>query len=71
LSRQNNRNNRGRKKPDETIMNENIRARELRVLGDDGEQFGIISRDEALQIAEEKGFLSFQSVLGWNAYESL
>jgi len=55
LSRQNNRNNRGRKKPDETIMNENIRARELRVLGDDGEQFGIISRDEALQIAEEKG----------------
>jgi len=36
-------------------MNENIRARELRVLGDDGEQFGIISRDEALQIAEDKG----------------
>jgi translation initiation factor IF-3 len=36
-------------------MNDNIRARELRVLGDDGEQFGIISRDEALQIAEEKG----------------
>jgi len=55
LSKQNNRNNRGRKKPDETIMNDNIRARELRVLGDDGEQFGIISRDEALQIAEEKG----------------
>ncbi len=55
MSKQNNRNNRGRKKPDETIMNDNIRARELRVLGDDGEQFGIISRDEALQIAEEKG----------------
>jgi len=55
LSKQNNRNNRGRKKPDETVMNDNIRARELRVLGDDGEQFGIISRDEALQIAEEKG----------------
>jgi len=55
LSKQNNRNNRGRKKPDETIMNDNIRGRELRVLGDDGEQFGIISRDEALQIAEEKG----------------
>jgi len=36
-------------------MNDNIRARELRVLGDDGEQFGIISRDEALQIAEDKG----------------
>jgi translation initiation factor IF-3 len=55
LSRQNNRNNKGRKKPDETIMNDDIRARELRVLGDDGEQFGIISRDEALKIADEKG----------------
>ena len=29
--------------------------RELRVLGDDGEQFGIISRDEALKIADDKG----------------
>ena len=48
-------NNRGRKKADDTIMNENIRARELRVLSDDGEQFGIISRDEALEIAENKG----------------
>ena len=36
-------------------MNENIRATELRVLGDDGEQFGIISRADALQIAEDKG----------------
>jgi len=36
-------------------MNDAIRASELRVLGDDGEQFGIISRDEALKIAEEKG----------------
>jgi translation initiation factor IF-3 len=36
-------------------MNDNIRARELRVLSDDGEQLGIISRDEALQIAEDKG----------------
>jgi len=55
LSRQNNRNNRGKKKSNETIMNDNIRARELRVLGDDGEQFGIIPREEALQIAEDKG----------------
>ncbi|HIO95610.1 MAG TPA: translation initiation factor IF-3 [Campylobacterales bacterium] len=55
MSRQNNRNNRGRKKPDDTIMNDKIRSRELRVLGDDGEQFGIISRDEALKIAEDKG----------------
>jgi len=36
-------------------MNESIRATELRVLGDDGEQFGIISRADALQIAEDKG----------------
>jgi len=55
LSRQNDRNNRGRKKPDDTIMNEAIRASELRVLGDDGEQFGIISKAEAMGIAEEKG----------------
>jgi len=55
LSRQNNRNNRGRKKPDDTIMNDKIRDRELRVLGDEGEQMGIISRDEALQIADNKG----------------
>ncbi len=55
MSRQNNRNNRGRKKPDETIMNEKIRAYELRVLGDDGEQLGILSREEALEIADDKG----------------
>jgi translation initiation factor IF-3 len=36
-------------------MNDNIRARELRVLSDDGEQFGIISRNEALNIAEDRG----------------
>ncbi len=36
-------------------MNENIRVTELRVLGDDGEQFGIISRADAIQIAEDKG----------------
>jgi len=54
LSRQNDR-NRGRKKGDDVIMNDAIRANELRVLGDDGEQFGIISRAEALKISEEKG----------------
>ncbi len=36
-------------------MNNHIRATELRVLGDDGEQFGIISRADALQIAEDRG----------------
>ena len=55
MSRQNNRNNRGRKKPDDTIMNDKIRDPELRVLGNDGEQFGIISREEAIKIADDKG----------------
>ena len=54
MSRHHN-NNRGRKKADDTVMNDRIRDRELRVLADDGEQFGIISRDEALKIAEERG----------------
>lgn len=55
MSRQNDRNNRGRKKADDTIMNDDIRINELRVLGNDGEQFGIISRDEAMKIAEDRG----------------
>ena len=54
MSRQHN-NNRGRKKADDTVMNERIRERELRVISDDGEQFGIISLDEALKIADERG----------------
>jgi len=53
LSRQNDR-NRGRKKGDDVIMNDAIRAHELRVLSEDGEQLGIISRDEAIRIAEER-----------------
>jgi len=55
LSRQNNKNNRGKRKTQDVIMNDAIRAQELRVLGDDGEQFGIISRNEALSIAEGRG----------------
>ena len=54
MSKQHDR-NRGRKKADDVIMNDAIRAHELRVLSDDGEQLGIISKDEALEIAEEKG----------------
>ncbi len=45
----------GRSKKDDTVMNDHIRATELRVLGDKGEQFGIISRADALQIAEDRG----------------
>ena len=35
-------------------MNDAIRIPELRVLGDDGEQFGILSLAEAMNIANEK-----------------
>ena len=54
MSKQHN-NRGGRNKKDDVVMNENIRVTELRVLGDDGEQFGIISRADAIQIAEDKG----------------
>ncbi len=53
MSRHNDR-SRGRKK-DDVIRNDAIRARELRVIGDDGTQYGIIPREEALAVAEEKG----------------
>ena len=36
------------------LINEEIRDKELRVIGDDGEQLGVMSRDEALRISEEK-----------------
>ncbi|HFC03855.1 MAG TPA: translation initiation factor IF-3, partial [Nitratifractor salsuginis] len=49
------RNTRGKRREDSVIMNDAIRARELRVVGDDKEQYGIIPREEALKIAEEKG----------------
>lgn len=37
------------------IVNEQIRAREIRLIGDEGEQLGIIPSREALRIAREKG----------------
>lgn len=36
-------------------VNEAIRAREIRLVGDDGEQLGIMSPFDAMKIAEEKG----------------
>ncbi|MCC7571266.1 translation initiation factor IF-3, partial [Candidatus Micrarchaeota archaeon] len=39
----------------ENLINEEIRDRELRIISQDGEQLGIMSRDEALKLAEEKG----------------
>ncbi|QQS21641.1 translation initiation factor IF-3 [Candidatus Saccharibacteria bacterium] len=38
-----------------TRINEAIRARELRVIGTSGEQLGIMSRTDALRVAEEAG----------------
>ena len=35
-------------------INEEIRAREIRVIADDGEQLGIMSSREALQLAQER-----------------
>ena len=35
-------------------MNEQIREKELRVIGSDGEQLGVISSIEAKRLAEEK-----------------
>lgn len=37
------------------VLNEDIRAAELRCIGDDGTQYGVISRNEALKIAEDNG----------------
>ena len=45
----------GTNKSDEPRMNERIRAREIRVIGEDGEQFGILSVNEAIALANEKG----------------
>lgn len=35
------------------IVNERIRAKELRLIGKDGEQIGVVSRDEAMRVAEQ------------------
>lgn len=38
-----------------TRINRQIRARELRVIGEDGEQLGILSLNEAIELAEGRG----------------
>jgi len=40
---------------DTTLINERIRAREVRTIGEDGAQLGILPTREALRIAQEKG----------------
>jgi len=44
-----------RKKQDEVMMNDDIRFKEVRCNGDDGQSFGIISSREAQALAEEAG----------------
>ena len=45
----------GTSKSDEPRMNEKIRAKEIRVVGEEGEQLGILDTKEALALASEKG----------------
>ncbi len=47
--------NRGRKQKDETLLNGDIRLAEVRCMDDEGNQYGIISSNEAMDIANEKG----------------
>ncbi len=42
-------------KKDSVILNENITFPEVRCVGDDGTQYGIITIDEALKIANDEG----------------
>lgn len=42
-------------KDKDVMLNENIRAVEVRCVGDDGQQYGIISKNEALRQAREIG----------------
>jgi len=46
---------RGRKKKDSTLLNEAIRLPEVRCMDDDGNQYGIITSQEALAKADELG----------------
>jgi translation initiation factor IF-3 len=39
---------------DQTRINERIRVPEVRLIGDDGEQVGVVSRDDALKYAQER-----------------
>jgi len=43
------------KERDTTLINERIRAREVRTIAEDGSQLGILPTREALRIAQEKG----------------
>lgn len=38
------------------MTNEQITAKEVRLIGENGEQLGVLSREKALEIAEERGY---------------
>ena len=40
----------------ELMINEEIRDREVRLIDENGEQLGVMSTQQALQLAEERGF---------------
>ena len=46
---------RGRRDKDQTLLNADIRLPEVRCMGDDGTQYGILSSYEAFNIAKEQG----------------
>jgi len=48
-------NNKRNNKKDDVIMNDDIRVREVRCMGEDGNQYGIISTRDALALADEQG----------------
>ncbi|MBN2540775.1 MAG: translation initiation factor IF-3 [Bacilli bacterium] len=43
-------------KRDNTFVNENVRFREVRLIGQDGQQFGVMSSREAYRVAQDEGF---------------
>lgn len=48
-------NNKRNSKKDDVIMNDDIRVREVRCMGDEGTQYGIITTRDALALADEQG----------------
>ena len=42
-------------KEKDTLVNEDIQEKEIRLVGEDGEQLGIMSSAQALEMAYEKG----------------
>ena len=50
-------------------VNEDIRVPQVRLIDQDGEMIGVLSRDDALRAAEESEFVA--SVLGEHVFDAL